>query len=81
MVLNNNHRNRNGEYALRFQQYRVSIETHEDYKDWRKYFAPEYVLMRDRRRMEDGRQLQGMKRKKENYHYFRPSSERKWKVM
>ena len=80
LLHNSYHRNRNGEYALHFQSYRVSIETHEDYKDWRRYFAPEYVLRRDRRRMEDGRQLQGIKRKKENFHYFRPSSERKWKV-
>jgi hypothetical protein len=72
-------RDRNDQ-KFRFIQNKVSIETHEDYKQWRHYFAPEYVLLRDRRRMDSSRQLRGTKRKKENYHYFKPSIDRKWKV-
>ena len=74
------HRNRNGDCQLQFKTNRVSIETHEDYKEWRRYFAPEYILMRDRRRMEKGSLNQVSQRKKENFHYFKPSSERKWQV-
>merc|ERR1712226_505596 len=64
----------------KYIQKRVSIENHEDYKQWRRYFAPEYVLRRDRRRMENGRPIQNLKRKKENFHYFKPSEEKRWKL-
>ena len=80
LVNNSHHPSRAGKYELQFKSSRVSILNHDDYKEWRRYFAPEYVLMRDRRRMENARLNQAGKRKKENFHYFKPSSERKWKV-
>jgi len=81
LVNNSHHPSRAGKYELQFKSSRVSILNHDDYKEWRRYFAPEYVLMRDRRRMENARLNQAGKRKKENFHYFKPSSERKWKVV
>ena len=80
LMNNSHHRYRNGDNELRFKPNRVSIVSHDDYKDWRGYFAPEYVLRRDRRRMETGRLNPVENKKKENYHYFKPSTDRKWKV-
>ena len=79
-VRNGHHPSRHDEDKFKYIQKRVSIENHEDYKEWRRYFAPEYVLRRDRRRIENGRQSQNLKRKKENFHYFKPSEEKRWKV-
>ena len=71
----------NDKSVFRYNINEVSIGNQEEYRDWRNYFAPESILRRDKRRLEN-RQFgrQPLKRKKENFHYFKPPSERKWKV-
>ena len=67
----------NGEPGLKYLHSRESIQNSNDYRTWRSIYAPEHIRRRDQRNFENG---PAPKRKKENFHFFKPSSERKWKV-
>ena len=66
---------RHGQSAFRYNHVDKCITSSSDYKKWRQYYAPLRILRKDR---QNGRT--GPRRKKENYHYFKPASERKWNV-
>ena len=66
---------RHGRNAFRYIHVDKFIASSNDYKDWRQHYAPLRILRKDR---QNGRI--GPRRKKENYHYFKPASERKWNV-